>query len=266
LSAELFARTFALDNIEIRRDAQGGDGRTVEAYAAVFDTPAEIKDSMGHYNEVITRTAFNKTLAERGPDRVNVMFNHALTEYGTPSELGSVPVARCLEITPDGRGLLTVSRYNRSALADAVLESIRNGEIRGQSFRGAIYQSTPYRRVPSNVARGGGAIPTITRTELGLTEYGPTRMPAYRGAEIVAVRSVPELAAALAALPDDERAELAELIRTASVTRESEPMGENAGAGDPPAAEPEPHEHSRQITVARARLRRALALTGVRNG
>jgi HK97 family phage prohead protease len=264
VTTELFARTFALDSIEIKRAEDGGDGRTVTAYAAVFDSPTEIRDQFGHYHEVIARTAFNKTIAERGPDRVSVMFNHALTEYGTPSELGSVPVARCVEIRPDGRGLLTVSRYNRSALADAVLESIKNGEIRGQSFRGGIYQSTPYKAVPSNVARSG-PVPTITRTELGLKEYGPTRTPYYEDAKILAVRSAPELAAALAALPEDERAEFAALIRSTLTTRpDGEPAGES-GTGDIPAAELEPPTHSTQITLARARLRRSLALNGVRH-
>src|SRR5690349_1314009 len=34
-----FTRSYPLDDIRIR---SGGDGRTVEAYAAVFDTPSEI--------------------------------------------------------------------------------------------------------------------------------------------------------------------------------------------------------------------------------
>src|SRR4030042_1917213 len=104
-----FERTFPLDTIEITRS---GDGRTVEAYAAVFDQPAEVHDRLGHYLEVISRSAFDKTLVERGP-------------------------------------------------TDA---------IRGQSFRGRIYQSTPTDRAPRR--RPGEALPTITRTELGLTEYG----------------------------------------------------------------------------------------------
>ena len=33
------------------RPRTGGDGRTVEAYAAVFDDPAEINDHEGHYIE-----------------------------------------------------------------------------------------------------------------------------------------------------------------------------------------------------------------------
>lgn len=253
-----FARTYALDDIEVSRS---GDGRTVTAYAAVFGTAAEVRDAHGHYNEVIARSAFDKTLRERGADRISVMFNHGFTEHGTPSDLGSVPVARCMEIKADAKGLLTVSRYNKSALADAVLESIRNGEIRGQSFRGRIYQSSPGHKAPR--VRPGQPLPTITRTELGLTEYGPTRAPVYEAAEILAVRSAPELAAELA---DLDRDALAEVMRTLTglidpSTRESEPDG-TTGTGLP-AAEAESPKHSARVHVARARLRRALALNGV---
>jgi hypothetical protein len=85
-----FARSFALDDIHILRAADGhGDGRTVEAYAAIFDTPTEITDQHGHYLEVIARTAFNRTISH-GFDRVGVFYHHGLTLHGTPSDLGSV--------------------------------------------------------------------------------------------------------------------------------------------------------------------------------
>lgn len=181
-----YSRSFSLSDISIMRASDGhGDGRTVEAYAAVFDTPTEITDGQGHYMEVISRTAFKRTLTH-GIDTVGFYYHHGLTIHSTPSDLGSVPIGSPLEIRPDAKGLLTVTRFNRSDLADAVLEAIRNGDIKGYSFRGKIFQSTPS-RVPK-VTRGGG-LPTITRTELGLMEYGPTPMPAYRDAGILAVRS-----------------------------------------------------------------------------
>lgn len=179
-----YARSWALDDIEIVRSVDGGDGRTVEAYAAVFDTPTEITDTHGHYNEVIARTAFRRTL-EHGIDRVGVYYHHGMTLHGTPSDLGAVPIGSPVSIRADGRGLRTVTRYNRSDLADSVLEAIRNGDIKGYSFRGRIYKSSPS-RVPR--ARGG-ALSTVTRTELGLAEYGPTPTPAYADAGILAVRS-----------------------------------------------------------------------------
>lgn len=215
---EFYARSWALDGIEILRTADGhGDGRTVEAYATPFDVPTEITDQHGHYNEVIDRTAFNRTLSH-GIDRVGVYYHHGLTIHGTPSDLGSIPIGSPIEIKPDGRGLRTVTRYNRSPMAEGVLEAIRNGDIRGYSFRGRIVRSNPTRvQRPSR-----GQLPTIRRMELGLTEYGPTPTPAYRDASIEAIRSV--LQDLLATTPERD-----------PVTNEATPdLG--LGAEDPRAA------------------------------
>lgn len=185
--AVTFDRTFPLDDIEIQR---GGDGRTVTAYAAVFDQDAEIRDAHGHYVERISPDAFRKTLAERGPQagkpgRIGVFYNHGYDLTGKPNAVASVPIGTPLEIKPDSRGLLTVTRYNRSELADHVLEAVRDGQIRGQSFRGRVYQQrTEGKR---------GRLPVIVRTELGLTEYGPTWSPAYEGAGFLAIRSQDDL-------------------------------------------------------------------------
>lgn len=177
----LRSRVFPLDDISIRA---GGDGRTVTAYAAVFDSPAEIADQDGHYSEQISRTAFDKTIRERA-GRIGVFYNHARTMHGTPSDRGSVPIGTPLEIRPDGRGLLTVTRYNRNALADEILEAIRNGDITGQSFTGAFVTSDP----PPPYRSRGGQLTRVTRKEIALSEYGPTPIPAYADAEILGVRA-----------------------------------------------------------------------------
>jgi HK97 family phage prohead protease len=182
---DMYARSWALDGIEILRARDGhGDGRTVEAYATPFDVETEVTDRHGHYMEVIDRTAFNRTLSH-GIDRVGVYYHHGLTIHGTPSDLGSIPIGSPLEIKPDGRGLRTVTRYNQSPMAEHVLEAIRNGDIKGYSFRGQIFRSNPT-RVPKARA---GQLPTVRRMELGLMEYGPTPTPVYRDASIEAIRS-----------------------------------------------------------------------------
>lgn len=179
---DLHTRTVALDDIHVR---SGGDGRTVEAYAAVFNRGAEIRDQDGHYNEQIAPTAFNRTLSQRGTD-FRVFYNHGMTLHGTASERHSMPIGTPLEVRADSHGLLTVTRYNKTSLADDVLEAIRNGDIRGQSFTGRILRSEP--------ARGpwrarNGQLTTVTRHEIGLIEYGPTPLPAYEDANIVGVRA-----------------------------------------------------------------------------
>ena len=181
-----FTRAFALDDIAIRA---GGDGRTVEAYAAVFDTETTINDRQGVYREQISRTAFSKTLADNGI-RFGVFYNHGLTIQGTPSERGSVPIGVPLEVTADARGLRTVTRYNESDQAREVLAAIRNGDITGQSFSGRFVDSTPplrrgqlYRPAPD------GTLTLVTRTQIALREYGPTPIPAYEVPMITGVRS-----------------------------------------------------------------------------
>lgn len=197
----MFTRAYPLDDIQV----ESGDGRTVEAYAAVFDTPTEIRDRDGHYMEIIAPGAFNKTLEERGT-RFGVFYNHGLTLHGSSSERGSVPIGTPLEVRVDGRGLYTRTRYHRTPLADEVLEAIREGSITGYSFSGRFIQSSPS-RVPRR--RPGAELPTITRTEIKLAEYGPTPIPAYEDAAILGVRS---LAARLVHLTAADRAELAAIL------------------------------------------------------
>lgn len=248
-----FTRSFPLEDISV---VSGGSGREVEAYAAVFDTPSEIRDADGHYLETIGRTAFEKTIAERGT-RLPVFYNHGRTLHGQSSERGSVPIGTPLEIRVDGRGLYTRTRYHRTPLADEILEAIREGSIRGQSFGGRFIQSTPA-RVPRR-QRGGG-LPTVTRTEIALSEYGPTPIPAYPDAEILGVRS---LLAGITGLSEEERAALvAALTDTTSTTP--------AGAGDTTDTptegavtdEPTTAGHSGPI-LTRARARARLMKMGV---
>lgn len=213
---ETYARTFDLDDIEIQR---GGDGRTVTAYAAVFGQDAEIRDQHGHYIERIDARAFTKTLQEQRPERIGVLYNHGYDATGRPNMLGSVPIGTPLEIKADGKGLLTITRYNKSELADAVLEAIRDGQVRGQSFRGRIFKS-------SNLKHASGKR-FILRTELGLKEYGPTHSPAYDGAGILAVRSASDLEEVL-------RTMIAKMLPTSMAGDESSTPIQEPGTDESP--------------------------------
>jgi HK97 family phage prohead protease len=187
-----FVRSFPLQDISIRA---GGDGRTVDAYATVFDTPAPIHDKDGDYIEVIDRRAFDRILPKLAPSgsrsgwRLGVFYNHGMTIHGTPSDRHSMPIGVPLEVKADDHGLFTRTRYHKGELADQVLEAIREGSLSGYSFSGAFHRSTPL------VPRGGfrpdraGNLPTVRRTESTLREYGPTPFPAYADADIIGVRS-----------------------------------------------------------------------------
>lgn len=265
-------RAFPLDDIRILSRAEGSeysDGRTVEAYAAVFDTETEIVDHEGHYLETIDRAGFNKAIRDAAPAgnrsgwKTKVFYNHAMTLHGTPSERFSVPIGRPLDIKADGRGLLTVTRYNNTPLADEILESIRNGDITGQSFSGRIIRSNPVRSGRSYRPTAAGKLSVVRRLELGLREYGPTPMPAYATADIVGVRA--DLATTISAQVGDDheagRRLLEALLPYLSTTR-SEPVDsdtsiEDAVPDEPPA---EVVEHSsrdalrRRIAVARSQF------------
>lgn len=256
-----FDRAFPLEGIEILSRAKGGDGRTVEAYAAVYDAPTEIRDQHGNYNEIIDRTAFNRTLSNGNAMRALVLYNHGRNVVdGKVDSLAQVPLGSPVEITTDSRGLRTVTRYNKSALADSVLEAVRAGDIRAQSFRGGIYRSDPNGKVPR--ARNG-ELPTVRRMELGLSDYGPTPSPYYEGAAIVAVRSITEVASLLADLSDDERSELIRALATTRPIGDPEPA---SGTAIPALATADPRENAHSGRLALLRLRAEAEFAGVSRG
>jgi HK97 family phage prohead protease len=216
-----FIRSVALDDIRIR---SGGTGRTVEAYAAIFDEPAEIMDADGHYYEINSRGAFNQTVKRSG-GRFPVVYNHGMTIAGTPSDRASVPIGVSTEVRVDEKGVFTVSEYGTSELADEVLEAIRMGAVKAQSYGGRFLKSTPDR--PRTGFRSvGGRLTTVRRLEIQMREFGPTPFPAFAGAAITGVRADLTLAALLAA-PAERRAEM-----LSQLDRLSPPLAEEPGSED----------------------------------
>lgn len=185
-----FTRSFPLEDISIR---SGGDGRTVDAYAAVFNQEVPISDQDGEYRERIHPQSFLKTINDHQGDfsRFTVLFNHGMTIYGTPSDAGSMPVGTCRNVVVEKRGVLTTTEYNRTQLGDDTLEALKAGSIRAQSFRGSFLRSDPMRGRTSAKfrANAAGEYPLVTRMEIGLKEYGPTPFPAYSDAAIVGIRA-----------------------------------------------------------------------------
>jgi HK97 family phage prohead protease len=189
----VFSRIWELEDIRIVSRAQGdGSGRLVEAYAAVFNVPAEIHDQHGDYNEENDPGSFNRSIdhaarSSRSPFRC--IYNHGMTLQGTPSDRGSIPIGTPEEVRAETRGLLTRTRYNETSLADDVLEAIRSGGITAQSYTGRILRSSPELRRGEKYRPGrDGQYITVRRLELALREYGPTPFPAFSGAEILGVR------------------------------------------------------------------------------
>ena len=189
-SALVVTRAFTLDDIHVRTAAQGGDGRTVDAYAAVFLTPTEIVDQDGHYREQIDPHAFDKSIKERRGQIFSV-YNHAKTLAGTPSGEWSVPVGKPLEIRSDAKGLFTSTRYNDDPASERILEAIKSGSLTGMSFTGVFLRSVPDLKGPYDQywPDADGVLPLVTRMEIALIEYGATPNPAYDTATVVGVRA-----------------------------------------------------------------------------
>jgi len=200
-----YFRSFPLEDISIR---SGGGGRTVEAYAAVFGVPAPVRDQDGEYTEELDPSCFNRAISDAAPQgrrkdwRVGVFYNHGLTITGAPSDRHSMPIGKVLDMKADGRGLWTEVRYNRTQLADEVLENIREGSISGYSFQGMFRRSSPL------IPRGGfrrnyrtGDLPHVRRLESTLLELGPTPRPVYDDAAVTGMRA-DQLLGAMAADPE----------------------------------------------------------------
>lgn len=213
-------------------------GRTVTAYAAAFDSPASVYDPQftpARHLESVARSAFTRALNAGAGAKAKVLFNHGKTIDGTPSERFSMPIATPVDVRADSRGLLTVSRYAATPLADEVLELIRNESVTGQSFRGPVY----------NYAERGGI---VELTECGLREFGPCPFPAYADAEIVSIRSATDLMVAVEELTPEQRAELARLLTSNTDTPAEGPDPAPAPEG---TADVTPVEDSSTVDPAR---------------
>jgi phage head maturation protease len=255
-----FIRAVALDDIRIRA---GGTGRTVEAYAAIFDEPAEIVDADGHYYEVNHPASFARSIAHH-QGGFPVVYNHGMTIAGTPSDRGSVPIGVSKEVRVDKRGVLTISEYGTSELADEVLESIRMGAVKAQSYGGRFIRSDP--RVPRGGFRPGvdGKLRTVTRLEVAMREFGPTPFPAFAGAAITGVRAQQVLGALLTA-PAERRLALLDELDHLATPPTADPAEEETGTADAAPAEPVTEDpapsHSRSIPLG-MRIRAARIARG----
>ena len=246
-----FMRIYSLEDIHIIRSEQGGDGRVVEAYAAVFGQEAEIQDHQGHYLEVIEPSAFSRAIDHASRARggfassVKVLWNHGRDLSGNPSDRFSMPIGVPVHIQAEARGLLTRTRYSETPLADEVLENIRNGSITAQSFVGPIMRSDPQLRRGDTYRPRGGQLQTVHRTELGLRDYGPVLWPAYSGAEILGVRMTTP---GSASLDPEELEDGAQAL----------PPHEGPAAGDPPAEDSKALErhHQHALYALRSREKR----------
>jgi HK97 family phage major capsid protein/HK97 family phage prohead protease len=224
------ANNFCTRAVEFRAaDASaesGGDGRTMEGYAAVFDTPTEINSWEGKFTEEIARGAFKKTLGERKPV---LQFDH-----GHDARTGTIPIGAFQELREDDEGLYCQARLFDNPVVEPIRQAIEGGAITGMSFRFKVNRDE-WRDNAGKLVRGEdlgrllyepGDRGPLKRTikEVQLFEAGPVVFPAYDQTS-VGVRS----------LSDEEREQLvADYVRTA--VGEEAPTAELVAAGFEPTA------------------------------
>ena len=199
-------RTVQLDDISIRAVGDGGDGRIIDAYAAVFNVRQFVSDWEGEYDEIILPGAFEQTIrADAG--RVQALVNHGQTIHGMSSERFSMPYGTIVEMRTDKRGLMTATRAAATPLGDEILALVDAGALRSFSFGGRWMASR--RTEPKKP----GQTMLIERQEIMLRDFGPAVFPVYDKAVITGTRAE-DLSAALDALPAEERAQLLDRYTT----------------------------------------------------
>ena len=189
------------------------DGRTLEGYAAVFNSPTTIRDVGGDFEETILPGAFKRSLAQRMPI---LQWDH-----GKDPRVGTAPIGSISDLSEDSRGLHVRARLFDHPDIERVRLAIESQAVRGMSFR-------------FGVPAGGDDWPTRDQRHVrdaDVHELGPVAFPAYDTTSVT-VRSL------LAQLdPDEHRSlirELAAELRRVPDLQDltGRPSTRSAGGGD----------------------------------
>lgn len=215
----------------------GGDGRTLEGYAAVFNQPTTIRDMIGEFNEVILPGAFTRSLEKRTPV---LQFDH-----GKDPRVGTVPIGSIEALSEDSQGLYVRAQLFDNPVVEPVRQAIAGRAIRGMSFRFSVPEGGD-----TWSTRDGMDYREISQTDT--RELGPVVFPAYDQTSV----SVRSLISQLD--PDELRTlirELAEEMR-ALTDLTGAPAARSTGRGEPGASAP-------QVTHRQRLDSEALLLRGI---
>jgi HK97 family phage prohead protease len=214
-----------------------GDGRTLEGYAAVFNSPTRIRDIGGDFDELIHPGAFARSIRTRMPI---LQWDH-----GKDPRVGTVPIGAIQDLAEDSKGLHVRGRLFDNAVVEPVRQAIEARAVRGMSFRFGVPAKG------DTWTRRSGDVDLRGIRDADVHELGPVAFPAYDDTS-VSVRSI------LAGLDPDERrslarelaAELAQLgLRVADLTdldgRDGTRSAPGVCTGAEPDAAPKPHLRQR---------------------
>lgn len=116
----------------LRAAEDGQESRTIEGYAAVFDSMADRLD----FEEIIERGAFDDVLEDSD---VLALLNHNMSR-GILARWNKE--CKSLQLSIDAKGLRYSFDAPRTALGDELLENVRRGEIRESSFAFTVKEDT----------------------------------------------------------------------------------------------------------------------------
>ena len=203
------------------------DGRTLEGYAAVFNTPTRIRDAHGEFEETILRGAFTRSLAARQPV---LQWDH-----GRDPSVGTAPIGDIQDLREDDKGLFVRARLYDHPSVERVRMAIAGKSVKGMSFRFGVPE-----KGDTWTERDGQPVLREIR-DADVHELGPVVFPAY-DATTVSVRSL------LAGLdPDERRALVRELAAEVRLAMDLSDL-----VGQPGPERPDGDEHDVEPSSGRA--------------
>lgn len=153
---------------------EGDEAPVIQGYAALFDVETVI---YGLFRESIAPGAFKKSI-ESGR-RIVSLFNH------NPDVVLGSTSSGTMKLREDSKGLWIEVEAPNTQTGRDVVESIRRGDVEGQSFMFQI------RKQEWTFATDSSEMDVRRITEIELYEAGPVLFPAYEDTS-VAVRSTAE--------------------------------------------------------------------------
>lgn len=155
------------------RAAPDGDGLSVSGYIAKFGERTMIEDWLGSYTEEIKRGAFARTIAERGPAKIKMQFNH-----GHDPAFGALPIGVWTDLREDRKGLWGEGRIHDTWHTIPIRAAIESGALDGMSFKFKVIGEN-WRK-----ASAAGEADHRQLTEVALFEAGVVVHPAYEGTSV----------------------------------------------------------------------------------
>jgi HK97 family phage prohead protease len=247
LTSKIERRVF--DVAELRL-ASEGDTRTIQGYAAVFDSMSQ--PLMG-FREVIRKGAFKKTVRESD---IRALWNH------DPNFVLGRKSARTLRLEEDDKGLLTRIFPPSTTWASDLMTSIERGDVSQMSFG--------FQMVKDHwLQPGKDGLPVRELLEVRLFDVSPVTFPAYQQTEVHVRALMDSVLSRLeqGSIAKEERHAMSLAVRNILEQLEIEPRNHAAEGHEPEPGTPhsemtssrEPgHPHSEEPTRTLLERRRRL--------